>query len=75
MHQNRAVHADDVIALVHHDAPPIVLQITLQFDPERAVIPGAVQSAVNFARLENEAAPLAQADDLLHALGVSRRAH
>src|SRR5207237_10284364 len=62
---------------VHHHSPPVVLQVALQFDAERSVIPQAVQSAVNFARLENEAAPLAQADDLFHAcraVALRRRA-
>src|SRR5687768_18167685 len=54
----------------HHDAPPVILHVPLQLDAERAVIPAAVESAVNFARLENEPAPLAQADDLFHPLRV-----
>jgi hypothetical protein len=29
MREDRAVHSDYIIALVHHDAPPVVLQITL----------------------------------------------
>ena len=52
MRQDRAVHPDDVVALMHHDAPPVVLQVALQFDAERSVIPGAVKSAVDFAGLK-----------------------
>ena len=60
---------------MHHHTPPIILQIALQLDAERAVIPSTVQTTVNFARLENEPAPLAETDDFLHALGVGRLAH
>src|SRR6266403_1661228 len=59
MSQDRAIHTDDIVALVHHHTPPIVFQIALQFDAERTVIPAAVQAAVDFARLENETAPFA----------------
>src|SRR5205085_10915384 len=69
-HQDRAIHADDVLPLAHHNAPPIILHVPLQLDAERPVIPAAVKSAVDFARLENESPPLAQANDLLHPLRV-----
>src|SRR6266487_1531209 len=57
IHQNRSIHADDVVALVHHHSPPIIFQVALQLHAKRAVIPAAVQAAVNFARLENKATP------------------
>src|SRR5205814_6927264 len=73
VHQDRAVHADDVVAFVGHDAPPIIFQITLQLDAERSVIPETIQPAVDFARLKNETAPLAQADDLFHPCRAGTR--
>src|SRR5205823_7845899 len=75
MRENRTVETHDVVALVHHCAPPVIFQVALQLDPERAVIPRAVEPAVNFARLKDEPAALAQAHNLFHALGVGRRAH
>src|SRR5436309_15011211 len=51
---------------MHHHVPPIILEVAFQFDAKRSVIPGAVEAAVNFARLENESAPLTQAGDLFH---------
>ena len=75
MREDRTVHADHVIALMHHDAPPVVLQVALQFNAKRSVIPSAIESAVDFAGLENKTAPFTQADDFFHALGVGRRAH
>src|SRR5207244_3461734 len=64
-----------VVALAHHHAPPIILQVALQLDPEWTVIPGAVETTVDFARLENESPPLTQADDLFHPLWVSLVGH
>ena len=60
---------------MYHDAPPVTLQIALELYAERTIIPGAVEPTVNFARLKNEPAPLAQADDSFHLLGVSWVAH
>src|SRR5436190_8374673 len=60
---------------MHHDAPAVILQVALYFDAERSVIPGAVESAVDLARLKDEATPLTQANDFFHPLGVGRRAH
>src|SRR6266508_4557602 len=75
MREDRAIHAYYIVALMHHDAPPVVLQVALYFDTERSVIPSAIEPAVDFARLENKTAPLTQADDFFHALGVGWRAH
>ena len=50
------------------DAPPGVLDVALQLGAERAVIPEAVEAAVDFRRLENEPAPLAERNDLFHQL-------
>src|SRR5215831_4749411 len=85
MRQDRSVHADDVVSFVYDHTPPIIFQITLQLHAERPIIPSAIEPAVNLARLENEAAPLTQADNFFHAcravawrrraLGVAGRAH
>jgi len=66
VHQNRAIEADDVVAHLRHAFPPVVLQVALQLHAERAVIPRAVEAAIDFRRLEDEAAPFAQGDDVLH---------
>ena len=49
-----------------HVAPPGFLDVALQLDAERAVVPEAVEAAVDFARLKEEAAPFAQRDELVH---------
>ena len=54
-----------------HVAPPGLADVSLQFDAQGAVIPKAVQSAVNLARLEQEPTPLREGDQLLHLHGIS----
>ena len=68
--EDRAVEADDVVALVYMFAPPVVFEVALQLGAERPVVPAAVESAVDLGGLEDEAAAFAQAHDLLHFLGV-----
>src|SRR5207237_3542353 len=75
MGQDRAIQPDDVVAVAHRHLPPILLEIIFEFDPERSVIPHPVESAINLARLENEPAPLAQTDNLLHSLRILLPSH
>jgi hypothetical protein len=81
VHDDRAIDTDhlDVLAagagrrVADHVLPPGVLDVALQLGAQRAVVPETADPAVDFARLEDEAAPLAQGDDLLH--GVRFRCH
>ena len=75
VHDDRAVHALHVVALAHIAAPPEVLEVFLQLDPERAVIPKAIQAAVDFGGLENEPAAFAKAHDFFHSGGRSFFGH
>ena len=76
VHDDRAVETDHLkLAAVgaerrvaNHNQPPGVLEIALQLDTERAVVPEAVDPAVDFAALKNEPPPLAQGDDALHGV-------
>ena len=68
VHEDGGVEAHDVAAAVHHGAPPRLLDVALELDAERAVVPAAVEAAVNFARLEDKTAPLAQAYDGAHQI-------
>src|SRR5205085_8791587 len=63
----------NVVAFADHDSPPIIFHVPLQLHAEWSIIPAAVQAAVDFARLENESAPLAQADDLFHPARTGTR--
>ena len=75
VHDDGRVEADDVFAFARHRAPPGVAQVALQLRAERAVVPEAVDAAVDFRALEDEAAPLAQRHDLFHQRDLFRQAH
>jgi hypothetical protein len=68
IHEDRTVHANDIVSLPHHPAPPEVLEVSLQLRSQWSVIPAAVKASVDFARLEDKASPFAEADDLFHAV-------
>src|ERR1043166_7627268 len=52
-----------VLAELDVVAPPEVLDVALELDAERTIIPGGSETAVDLARLEDEAAPFAKRDD------------
>src|SRR6266699_2299716 len=63
VHDDGGFEADDVPALLGHAAPPEILHVALEFCAERAVVPEAIDAAINLRRLKNEPAPLAQRHD------------
>ena len=69
-HDDRRFEADDIIALAGHGVPPEFLDVALEFRAERAVIPKAVDAAVDFRRLVDEPASLAERHDFLHQLAA-----
>ena len=78
VHDDRAIQPDhlerlrsagqhgQIVVAGDHVAPPRFLDVALQLDAQRAVIPKAVQAAVDFARLKDEAPPFAQRDKFFH---------
>ena len=46
--------------------PPRLADVPLQLDAQRAVIPKALQAAIDFARLEQEPTPFAEGYQLIH---------
>ena len=66
VHQNRAVDADVVLALLNEFLPPRTLDVVLEFNAQRAVVPRVRQAAVDFRAGEHEAASLAQRNELVH---------
>lgn len=63
------VKADDVLTPGDHRLPPLALDVLLELDTERAVIPGGLGAAVDVTARENEATALAQADDGVDLVG------
>src|SRR5260221_8259930 len=66
MLQDGAVEADDIAARRHHRAPPRLLDVALELNAERAVIPGRTEAAVDIAGRKDDPAALAEIDQLLH---------
>ena len=67
-HEDGAVHADDIVSELGHGTPPVGFEITFEFCTEGAVVPSAVESAVDLRGLKNEATALAKGDNLFHAV-------
>ena len=72
VHQDRGVEGHHVVALLQVRAPPLGLHVGLQQHAVVAVVVGRGQATVDLGGLEDEAAPLAQRDDLVHGHGVGR---
>src|SRR5262245_3850333 len=56
-HDDGRFEAGDVVALTRHRVPPEFLHVALEFRAQRAVVPKAVDAAVDFRRLVNESPP------------------
>ncbi len=70
--EDRRVEADHVVAQLHHRAPPGVFDVAQHEHPERPVVVGGAEPAVDLGRGEDEAPPLGQVDDPFHQVGVRR---
>ncbi len=68
------VEADDVLPALDHGLPPGALDVVLQLDPERTVVPRGPQATVDLARGEDQPPALAQTDDGVHAVGCTGHA-
>ena len=69
VHQDAGVEADHVAPALDEGPPPELLDVVLELDAERAVVPGVGQSAVDIRAGKDESAPLAERDDLFHGRG------
>ena len=63
---DRRVERDDVVAVADHRLPPGVDDVALEQDAVVPVVVGVRDPAVDLGGGEDEAAPLAQRDDLVH---------
>src|SRR5882757_6012674 len=70
---DRGVDADNIVALLHHAAPPLTADVFLELNAEWAVVPGRPRTAVNLAGRKDEAPALGQADDGIDAVGRHER--
>ena len=60
---DRGVESDDVVSALHHELPPLALDVFLQLHAEGPIVPRRPLTAVNLTRLENEPAALCQRND------------
>ncbi len=74
VHQDRGIEALDVVPRVDHGVPPAVLDVLLELDAERAVVPHRAEASVDLRGLEDEAAALAEGDQLVHQGGIGHGA-
>ncbi len=65
VHEDPRVEPDDVLALLDHRPPPRALDVVLQLDAERPVVPDGVDPAVDLGAREHEAAALRERHDRL----------
>ncbi|EOD65990.1 putative transcriptional regulator [Amycolatopsis vancoresmycina DSM 44592] len=65
---HRGVEADDVVTALDDGLPPLALDVVLELDPERPVVPRRAGAAVDLSAGEDETTALAQADDLLNGV-------
>ena len=69
---DRGVERHDVVALLHHRVEPERADVVLRQDAVVAVVVRRAEPAVDLGRREDEAAPPAEGDDLVHRDGVGR---
>lgn len=70
MRQDGTVHTDHIVALLHVFAPPVFLEVALEFHPHGTVVPATIQTTIYFSCLEDETPPFAEAHDFLHSGGI-----
>src|SRR5690606_15649188 len=56
---------------LHDVGPPRILEVTFQLHAQGAVVPEAVDAAVDFGGLPDEAAAAAEGDDVVHVFDSS----
>src|SRR6185312_624873 len=70
VHEDRGVESFDVVAGAHHGVPPPVLDVLLELDAQRAIVPYGSGAAVDLGGLVHEPAPLAQGHEAVHHVGM-----
>ena len=70
-----AVQSNDVIAFLHHLAPPRVTHVSFELHAQRAVVPRGADAAVDLAGGEHESAPLGKRDDRVHVFERGLNGH
>ena len=67
MHDDGSIETDHVGTALDEFPPPHSLDLVLQLDTERAVVPTGPGAAVDLTGLKHEASPLAERNERIHA--------
>jgi hypothetical protein len=70
VHEDGRIYAVHIITIIDELLPPQSLDIVLESEPERCVIPRAGKSSVDLRSLENKAATLAESYERIHLFRV-----
>ena len=68
--QDRAVHPENIVTLLHISTPPDFFNVSLKLGAQWTHIPATVEAPVEFSRLEDKALALAEGHDFFHADGI-----
>ena len=68
---DRGIQADDVVAGADHRVPPLPLDVVLEFDAERAVVPRRPGAAVDLAAGVDEPPSLGEGDNGVDAVAAT----
>ena len=71
-HEYSRIEAHDVVAQLHHVAPPQVFDVAFELHPQRPIVIGRAEAPVYFAGREDKAPALAQRNNCIHR-NLSRR--
>src|SRR3989344_3842675 len=66
VHEKRGINADRIVAVVDHRPPEGALDVVLELNAERAIIPRAGKTAVDLRAGEDKAPPLCEGHNRLH---------
>ncbi len=70
MGEDGAVHAENIVTFLDILTPPVIFDVSLEFGSEWTVVPAAIEPAVDFCGLKDEALALTQGYDFLHFLRI-----
>ena len=62
-HEDGRVEPDDIVAELHHVAPPRVLNVSLELDTDRPVVPRRAQATVDLGRRKDQPSAFGEVDD------------
>jgi len=67
-HQDGSIHSYDIVPVLGHRFPPVLLEVALQCNAQGAVVPSPIQPAVDFGGWEDKPPAFAESDNFFHAV-------